>query len=71
MRFFGTRTSRIDSSLSEADIERKIDRMSATMKVADLQNDLPRCAAEMKARGEMMKRIGEKVKQPAPPAEKR
>jgi hypothetical protein len=62
---------RLDSSLTEAEIERRINQMSATIKVADLQNDVPRCGAEMKARADMMKRVGEKVRQSAVPAEKR
>ena len=62
---------RIDPSLTEADLERRVNQMSATTKLADLQGDVPRCAGEIKARADMMKRIGEKVRASAAPAEKR
>ena len=62
---------RLDSSLSEAEIEQKVRRMSETTRLADLQPDVPRCAAELKARVDMMKRVGDKVRLSAPPAQKR
>lgn len=62
---------RIDRSQTEADIERSIVQMSAMMKVGDLQKDLPRCAEEMKARADMMKRVGEKVRHSPVAVEKR
>jgi hypothetical protein len=62
---------RLDPSFTEEQIEAKIRQMSATMKVSDLQQDLPRCGGEMKARGDMMKRVGDKVRPSPAPAEQR
>jgi hypothetical protein len=54
---------RLNPALREAEIEKRINDLSAKVTIADLQRDLPRCGAEIKTRSDMMRRIGERARQ--------
>jgi hypothetical protein len=56
---------RLDSSLSEDEIENRITAISDKLTQADIRLDLQRCGTEMQQRGDMMQRIGAKLKQRA------
>lgn len=53
---------RLDPSLSEAVIEKRIAAISASMTKESLQAEVGRCGRELAERGAMMERIGKKLK---------
>ena len=53
---------RLDPTLSEAVIEKRIAAISASMTKESLQTEVGRCGRELAERGAMMERIGKKLK---------